>query len=175
MDLFLDQGFDNTTVEQICAAAGMSRSTFFRHFPAKEDVVLGELVDYGQRVLDALKGRPVDEPVWVSLRHALEPVLPPAGHELGRSLRRSRMFIETPALRARHLEKTLTWQEILIPEVARRLGSGAHDPRPAALIGSALACMDAALIAWTGCEGATSLIELLAHAMNAVGCVDAIG
>lgn len=37
--LFEEQGFHETTVEDITARAGTGRTTFFRHFPAKEDVV----------------------------------------------------------------------------------------------------------------------------------------
>ncbi len=52
LDLFLAQGYDATTVDQIAAAAGVSQMTFFRHFPTKEsalmddpyDPVIGELV-----------------------------------------------------------------------------------------------------------------------------------
>jgi len=39
LDLFRTQGFDQTSVEQIAKAAGVSRSTFFRQFGGKEDVV----------------------------------------------------------------------------------------------------------------------------------------
>lgn len=39
LDLFRAQGFDQTSVEQIAKAAGVSRSTFFRQFGGKEDVV----------------------------------------------------------------------------------------------------------------------------------------
>jgi AcrR family transcriptional regulator len=40
--LFLDQGFDNTTVEQIAEAADVSQATFFNYFPAKQ-ALLGEM------------------------------------------------------------------------------------------------------------------------------------
>ena len=39
MALFAEQGFEATSVEDIAARAGVGRTTFFRHFPTKEDVV----------------------------------------------------------------------------------------------------------------------------------------
>ncbi|MFX6226362.1 helix-turn-helix domain-containing protein, partial [Acinetobacter baumannii] len=39
MRLFLDQGFEQTTIDQIAAAAGISRRSFFRYFGTKEDVL----------------------------------------------------------------------------------------------------------------------------------------
>ncbi|MGW7594849.1 TetR/AcrR family transcriptional regulator, partial [Streptomyces rubiginosohelvolus] len=38
LDLFLENGYEQTTIDDICAVAGISRSTFFRSFPSKEDV-----------------------------------------------------------------------------------------------------------------------------------------
>jgi AcrR family transcriptional regulator len=49
VDLFHDQGYDETTVAQIAERAGVTRSTFFRHFPDKRDVLVA-----GQAALAAL-------------------------------------------------------------------------------------------------------------------------
>jgi AcrR family transcriptional regulator len=38
--LFADQGFDAVSVDQVAEAAGLSRSTVFRYFPVKEDLVM---------------------------------------------------------------------------------------------------------------------------------------
>jgi AcrR family transcriptional regulator len=52
MNLFVEQGFEKTTVDEIAEAAGVGRRTFFRYFRSKEDVVfpghgerLAEVVD----------------------------------------------------------------------------------------------------------------------------------
>jgi AcrR family transcriptional regulator len=42
LDLFTDNGYDPTSVEDIAMAAGISRSTFFRQFRAKEDVIFAD-------------------------------------------------------------------------------------------------------------------------------------
>lgn len=42
LELFQKQGYDQTSVEQIAKAAGVSRSTFFRQFGGKEDVVFAD-------------------------------------------------------------------------------------------------------------------------------------
>ncbi len=39
IDLFAEQGYDDTTVAQIAARAGLSKATFFRHFPDKREVL----------------------------------------------------------------------------------------------------------------------------------------
>jgi AcrR family transcriptional regulator len=56
--LFLEQGFEKTTVDQIAVEAGLSRTSFFRYFATKEDVLLGHLEELGQKVRDALAARP---------------------------------------------------------------------------------------------------------------------
>lgn len=42
LQLLLDQGFDSTSVDELAAAAGMSRSTFFRRYRSKEDMVFAD-------------------------------------------------------------------------------------------------------------------------------------
>ena len=81
------------------------------------------------------------------------------------------MLQETPSLRARHDEKQLRWQEMMVPEITWRLGASPdqpEDPRPNALVTAALACLDAASMGWVACEGAAPLMTvLLDRAMGA--------
>ena len=71
VDLFVRQGFDGTTVEDIAQAAGMTKRSFFRYFPTKEDVVFDGVDLTGERVVADVAARPVEEDPWDSLHHVL--------------------------------------------------------------------------------------------------------
>lgn len=152
-DLFLEHGYENTTVDQIAAAAGMSKRTFFRYFASKDDLVVGKYDLFGDRVADALDARPMDEPVWMSMRRVFDITLDYVQdeHARARNDAMERIVRSSPQLNARYLEKMQRVQEILVSRVATRLGgesSRSDDPRAAAVVGAAFACMHAARIAW---------------------------
>jgi AcrR family transcriptional regulator len=65
--LFDEQGYEATTVEQIAAAANVSRATFFNYFAGKEAVVLEQDPEERRQWQDLMHDRPADEPLWDSL------------------------------------------------------------------------------------------------------------
>ena len=174
--LFVEQGFEETTVDQIAVAAGISRRTFFRYFTTKEDVIVGRMADSGAVVRDALSARPDDEPPWQALAQALGGVCANVSRDPQRALRVNRMFLETPSLQARHLEKQLLWQELLVPVLADRLSRQA-DPGidrqdvelcSRALVAATLAAMEAAVRTWAAAGGVGDVGQMLRTAMQAV-------
>lgn len=70
VQLCLDQGYENTTVEQIAAVAEVSPRTFSRYFPTKDAVVLTLLEELVDRVGDELATIPYDVPVFEAFRRA---------------------------------------------------------------------------------------------------------
>jgi AcrR family transcriptional regulator len=168
--LFLEQGFDKTTVDQIAAEAGLSRTSFFRYFATKEDAVLGHLEELGQQARDALVARPADEPAWQALRHAFDLLIAERSAYPEGGMGMHRMLRDAPSLQARRLGKQLGWQELLAPEVARRLGASGdpYDPRPRALVAAALGCLNVAVDVCALSEGAVDLADLLDQAMGAL-------
>jgi AcrR family transcriptional regulator len=170
MRLVQEHGFDKTTVDQIAAEAGLSRTSFFRYFATKEDVILGHLEEIRQRLLEAFAERPEQEPVWRSLRRAFDVLIEESVALPERGLAMARMLHNTPSLRCRQLGKQLGWQDALVPEIARRLGAAdaAFDARPRALAAAALGCMNAAVDVWTASDGALDIAVLLDQAMDAV-------
>ena len=168
-DLFIERGYEGTTVDGICAVAGISRSTFFRYFSSKDDALLGDTSDAGQELVAALKARPDSDSPWEALRRGMDPLVEHYAAEPDRALRLARLVSTTPALNAWHHEKNAQWHELLRPELCRRLGADegdAADPRAASLIGAALACVDAAITAWVASGESGQLGHMLDRAMS---------
>lgn len=170
MDLFARNGYDETTIEEVAAAAGMSRSSFFRYFASKEDLVLGHLGALGQTLADALAHRPEDEDAWTALRRAFDVLLAYSARDPQGTLGLRQMMDGNPALRARNLEKQCRWYDRLIPLVAARLNPApvGVDARPEAVIGAALACLEAANRAWHATDGKLPLDQILDDVMRTV-------
>lgn len=70
--LFRDQGYAQTTVEQIAAAAEVSPSTFFRYFPNKEELAIAD--DFDAVVIEHFRAQPADSNVFDALRAAIRSV-----------------------------------------------------------------------------------------------------
>jgi AcrR family transcriptional regulator len=58
IELFARQGYDNTTIEQIAAGAGLNRSTFFRHFGDKREILFGGEDGLASRFADSIANAP---------------------------------------------------------------------------------------------------------------------
>jgi AcrR family transcriptional regulator len=58
LDLFTEQGYDNTTVAQIAERAGLTKTTFFRHFPDKREVLFAGQDVHSRLLADAVAAAP---------------------------------------------------------------------------------------------------------------------
>jgi AcrR family transcriptional regulator len=72
LGLFEERGFEAVTVEVVAAAGGVSTRTFYRYFPAKEDVLQVRIDRRTADLQAALATRPADEAPLQSLRLALQ-------------------------------------------------------------------------------------------------------
>jgi AcrR family transcriptional regulator len=175
IDLFDEHGFENVTVEQIAASAGISARSFHRYFTAKEDAVIAEPVGWGEYVRDQFAERPADEPVWDGLRAAYESLLAMPGRDDARGKRAMRVLGSTPTLRARNLEKHLVWARLLTPLVAERIGGPDAVLRAVAIVQASLSCFDIALTNWALDGTSTEPVTLLRTAFNALAAIQSSG
>lgn len=167
-DLFRREGFDNVTVNDLAAAAGVSRSTFLRYFGSKEDAVLGAVDIQGEQVVGALRARPADEGDWTALRRALDTVTELHRQDPDGALAMSQLIMRTPALGARTLEKQNGWR----PAIAQALAERADPSWPNLLVPSvraavAVDCLNVAVDHWTASDGRLDLDALLDEAFAA--------
>jgi len=97
--LFTKNGFDATTLEEVADAAEVSKSTFFRFFPAKEAAATEAETELWTAYLAALDGRDLSGPVLAELHRTLGAAI--AGLDPGwdeRFLATRRLLIAEPAL-----------------------------------------------------------------------------
>ncbi len=118
--LFIERGYEATTVEDIAAAAGISPRTFFRYLTAKEEVIDDLLEESIALFAAALDARPRTEPLLESLRAAghtsLTRAIDEGTVELFAVVRR------TPVLRARWLSRYNTYTDLIASCLRGRLG-----------------------------------------------------
>jgi AcrR family transcriptional regulator len=163
LKLLAFQGFEETTIDQMAAAAGVSRRTFFRYFQSKEDVIIEFLSDLGRKLSHGLSTRPAIEPPAVALQNTLRVFTDTFWEHPEKSQRLAKVTMSTPALLARYLERQVTWRTTLTTELAARMAvDPATDLRPAVLVAVAFAAFDTALMRWVEQGSTTDLNALLA-------------
>ncbi|MFI2608344.1 TetR family transcriptional regulator [Kitasatospora sp. NPDC018619] len=134
LDLFEEQGYERTTVDQICRRADVAHRTFFRYYPAKEALLFGW--DFGHVVLDAFAAAPAELPLWAALEHAVTAtggrLEEPVEHtERRRRLRRG--LLDVHSVHNYALVVIDAFTEGTVTVAAERLGTDpATDLRPAA-------------------------------------------
>jgi AcrR family transcriptional regulator len=163
LDLFERQGFAETTVAQIAAAADVTPMTFFRHFAAKENVVLDD--PYDPLIADAIRRQPPKLPALVRVTRGIRTAwgqLPEPDSELVR--RRVRIAALTPGLRGTANANSAQTERL----IADALTADRVAPLPAhAAAAAAMAAMTAALFEWatqpdlTLAEAVTVVLDVL--------------
>lgn len=155
LELFTEQGYERTTVDEITAAVAVSQRTFFRYFSNKEEVAFAVQDVTEAHILASLCARPPDEVPFTALRHAalaawatfgeaIESVVPIDLH-----LRMYQLIESTPALLAVHLRRTAELEERLAREIARREGLDVDsDPRPRLVVAALSGAMRVAGRLW---------------------------
>ncbi|WP_369386866.1 TetR family transcriptional regulator [Streptomyces sp. CG1] len=69
--MFAERGYQETTVKDIAAEAGVTERTFFRYFPSKEDLVFAEIQDFVPLVAREIVRRPAGEPPLTAVHNSL--------------------------------------------------------------------------------------------------------
>jgi mycofactocin system transcriptional regulator len=166
--LFAVHGFDATTVDEIAAAAGIGRRTFFRYFPSKNDVPWGAFEDELERMRVRLKACPPEIPLMDAIRLALIDFnrVTPAQVPLHR--RRMELILRVPTLLAHSTLRFTAWRAVIAEFAAERTGRRPDDLAPQAIAHAVLGVSVAAYEHWLD-DPAADLGTLLDNAMRELG------
>ena len=163
--LFREQGYDTTTVEQIAAAAGVSHMTFFRYFPAKEDVALSD--DYDPLIASAIAQTPATWPVIRRIRTVMvEGLRLIYDTDRDTLLAQIKLIVGTPALRDRLWADQIATQQLIL----QALSAGQDDQRPSfqtrVTVAACLAAASTAILTWVENDGTPELPDLIGQAFD---------
>ncbi|WP_208085413.1 TetR/AcrR family transcriptional regulator [Brevibacterium atlanticum] len=91
LDMFAENGFDGVTVAEISARAGLTKSTFFRYFPDKREVLAAGQDEMLRLLVDGISSAPAEVGPLEAVRAGLDEVsssMTPFHRELGPRIRR---------------------------------------------------------------------------------------
>ncbi|MBF5001853.1 mycofactocin system transcriptional regulator [Nocardia sp. BSTN01] len=126
-ELFEQRGFDDTTVEDIAAAVGVSKRTFFRYFESKNDVVWGNFSDQLQAMRALFDRCPPDQPVTDAVRSVVVEFNRFDPAQVPWHRKRMELILKVPALQAHSTLRYQEWRNVVAEFVAARLGVDTRD------------------------------------------------
>jgi AcrR family transcriptional regulator len=120
MALFLERGFEATTLDDIAAAADISRRSFFHYFASKEDVVFAWHEEITSALIAAVAARPRDESMLAAAENAISAMARQI--EPSEAIAMACLKRDNPALQARDQVKYEKLERALADALAKRAG-----------------------------------------------------
>ena len=173
-ELFAANGFEQTTVEDIAAAAGIGRRTFFRYFPSKNDIPWGTFEVELERMRARLKACPRDVHLMDAIRVALVDFNKVEPAQIPRHRRRMELILRVPALLAHSTLRFAAWRDVVAEFVGERTGQRPDSLAPQAIAHAILGVAVAAYEQWLDDEDA-DLGTLLDSAMRELAAAFTLG
>ncbi|MCM2422434.1 TetR family transcriptional regulator [Streptomyces sp. RKAG293] len=174
MHLFADRGYEATTVDDIAAAAGVARRTFFRHFRSKEEAIFPDHDDTLVRVQAVLdSAEPHEHPLDTVCRGITE-VLRMYAESPEVSVERYRLTREVPTLREREIASVARYERLFTRYLLGHFDESAHhdgddDPLLAEVAASAVvAAHNHVLRRWLRAGGKGDVEAQLDHAFDVI-------
>jgi AcrR family transcriptional regulator len=126
-ELFVERGYDETTLAEIAEAAGVSTRTIFAYFPGKEDILFAT----EQTMLDALGQALAERPAGADALTALREFILSSAHEKTElDCKLGEVIAADPTLSSHRRARIAQLQEVLAAAIAADLGVEADDLRP---------------------------------------------
>ncbi|MFB2598239.1 mycofactocin system transcriptional regulator [Herbiconiux sp. P17] len=148
LQLFVEHGFDATTIDEIAARAGIGRRTFFRYFPSKNDLPWGDFENLLDRMRTYLQELPASLPLVEALRAAVIEFNRFPVEEVPYHRQRMELLLNVPTLVAHSTLRYASWRQVVAEFAAARLGVPEDSLQPQAIAWTYLAVSLSAYEQW---------------------------
>jgi AcrR family transcriptional regulator len=170
MDLFLERGFEQTTVTEIAERAGLTQRTFFRHFADKREVLFAG----GDALRELMVSAVASAPDSAAPMDAVAAALQAAGAALqeggDRPRRRQAVIAANAELQERELIKLASLAAALADGLRRR---GVSDPAASLAAEAGIAVFKIAFARWVSGPGQRELTQVIRESLDELRAVTA--
>lgn len=163
LDLFIERGYDGTTVAEIADRAGLTARTFFRYFTDKREVLFAGSESLQSGMVAAVRAAPPDAQPLAAVAAGLDAAATLIGGDHEFSARRQAIIAGTDELRERELKKLSS----LAAAMAQGLRDRGVDDGVARLAAEAgIAVFRVAFERWADEPGDRSLSQVIRESMD---------
>lgn len=127
MELFATKGYEATTVDEIAAAAGVARRTFFRHFRSKEEAIFPDHDDTLIRAEAVLNAAPAHEHPLDTVCRGIKEVMRMYAAQPEISVARYKLTREVPTLREAEIASVARYERLFTRYLLGHFDEHAHD------------------------------------------------
>ncbi len=163
MELYVERGFEQTTVADIAQRAGLTARTFFRYFTDKREVLFAGSADLQDQLVAALEGAPDSAPPMDAIAAALDAAAELLGGRQDFSRQRQSVIAANAELRERELIKMASLSLALADGLRRR---GVADPDASLAAEAGIAVFRVAFERWVSEPGEQELAQVMRDSLR---------
>jgi AcrR family transcriptional regulator len=170
LELYLERGFEQTTVADIAERAGLTERTFFRHFTDKREVLFAGQEEFQEMFLPAIANAPADATPLEAVELALHAAA--ANFEPRRlwSVERARVIAANPGLQERELIKLAHLSDAISASLRQR---GVPEPAASLTAESGIAVFHVGFRAWIAGDNTRTFDDIITESLAALKAVTA--
>ena len=165
LSLFIERGFEQTTVDDIASAAGVGRRTVFHYFASKNDLPWGDFDAGLEEMHRFLRELPTKMSVVEAISVAVIEFNRFPAEDISHHRERMKLLLEVPALQAHSALRYAAWRAVLSKFAAERLGLEEASLEPQAIARVFLGISLSAYEQWLR-DADTDLIAVLQEAQT---------
>ena len=165
-ELFVTQGYDHTTIEQISAAAEIGPRTLYRYYPTKEALVVNFVAEGLNTAMAAFLAQPDERPLPQALYAIVDSIEHTIETQSTRLIALYKIADGTAALRAGLADQNWRWRQQLAQEILRRTGDTRNAPFAALTAAGTMNVIEVIVQTWVTSGGTAKAADITRETLH---------